>query len=88
MVPLKAKGAEYLVKCSEEELIRNVSGIGKVLAERIVERAHRNWTWDDVMDVDGIGPVKLDALRLYIHKKHQITRIFAPPGQKTLYSPL
>ena len=83
---LKDRGVNRLAECSEDELMNNVKGIGKVLAERIVGNVKKDWTWEDVEDLRGIGSSRLNALRIYIHKKHQITMVFARPGKRTLYS--
>ncbi len=51
---------------ADEETLTRLPGIGPVLARRIVEwRTLRTGSWqvDDLLEVSGIGPVKLDLLR-------------------------
>ena len=69
IVPLKLEKTESpqgllgLNTVSKEELM-SINGIGPVLSARIIAgRPYR--TFDDLLNVKGIGPKKLEALRHY-----------------------
>ena len=54
------------IGAADEEMLTRLPGIGPVLARRIVEwRACRvvPWRIDDLLEVTGIGPAKLEMLR-------------------------
>ncbi|HHY99320.1 MAG TPA: hypothetical protein GX509_11350 [Firmicutes bacterium] len=67
--PLQGGSTVININTSNKEELMKLKGVGPVLAERIIEYRTRNGRFsaiEDLLDVPGIGPKKLEAMRQYI----------------------
>ena len=60
------------VNCINQAQLENVPGIGPFLASKIIEYRNKNGNfknYEDLQEVYGIGPKKLEKLRPYLYVK-------------------
>ena len=76
--------AFLLRHCTKNELT-TISGIGDVIAQRILDNAKKGWTWADVGNLPRVGKERLNALKRYIYKKHKAVSIGKRKGFKKSY---